>query len=103
MKSISREDLIYWHNDINMPVFMIGVETNTRKVYWIDTREYYEKVKNDKKLKTTLVYVDKSNELSLENKDKFIKFTKELNISNSKKELIKSSSTEKIKSIAIGK
>lgn len=103
MKSISREDLIYWHNDINMPVFMIAVETNTRKVYWIDTREYYEKVKNDKKLKTTLVYVDKNNELSLENKDKFIKFTKELNIFNSKKELIKSSSTEKIKSIAIGK
>lgn len=99
VRAIKREKLEYWNNDINLPVFMIAVEKNTERIFWIDTRPYYEKIKNNSKQKEIIISADIINELSIKNKDKFIKFTKELDKYNAEKVLIKSSHLEKIRII----
>lgn len=99
IRQISRDDLEYRHNDINLPVFVIAVEINTKKVFWIDTRDYYAKIIKNLKQKTIIIEADQNNQLNLSNKDKFINFTKELDYYNANKVLIRSSPLEKIRII----
>lgn len=97
VREITRDDLEYWNREINIPVFIFAVEISTQKVFWCDTRKYYEKIRKNKKQKYINVFTDINNELNLSNKKKFIDFTNELNIFNSNKELMKSSDIEKLR------
>lgn len=97
VRSISRDDLQYWNSDTNMPVFIIAVERNTKKCFWVDIRDYLDKLEKDKKQKTILIFADLKNELCEKNKNEFLNFVKDLNLYTSKRNAKKSSVYERLK------
>lgn len=99
IKPLDRDHLEYWNDDINLPVFIVGVETNTWNIYWCDTREYYEKIKKNKKQKTVQSYSSPENQLNKWNKENFISFLKKLDKHNAEKILIRNSPLEKLRMV----
>lgn len=97
VRSVSIDDLTYWSDDINIPVFMIWVEESSGKCYWIDTFVYYSELKKNKWQKTISVYAKVTNEICLENKNRFEGFLQDYNIRVSKQNLKKSSPLENFK------
>lgn len=100
IRPISRNDLKYWNKDTNFPVFIVAVEASSQKCYWIDIREYYEKLKKEKTQKNIIIYAKSTNELNESNKNSFLDFLQEYKIFTSKRILKDSSIYEKIKSVS---
>gem|GEM_PF-3825840 len=97
VRSVSKDDLQYWDSDTNMPVFMIAVERNSRRCFWVDIRDYLGKLDKDKKQKSILIFADLENELCEQKKQNFLNFLEDLNLYTSKRNAKKSSVYEKLK------